>query len=158
MAMQKSEELTEVAATLFQQLEDLGIKVWTTGFNVWSNDNNFYTDYLTNPQGDTAPYTIDTSVHEAFRKISEAKKRGDDFYIQYEDGEMLKETYRQIIRFNNQELYEKMLEDGFQFPQHQHQYEHFVFGAMVSLMFITYEPIPEAHEIFKRFGKVFEQT
>src|SRR5690606_33074491 len=36
--------------------------------------------------------------------------------------------------------------------------EHFVFGKTVSLMFITYEPVPEAHDIFKRFGKVFEQT
>ena len=25
-------------------------------------------------------------------------------------------------------------------------------------MFITFEPVPEAHEIFKRFAKVFEQT
>jgi hypothetical protein len=25
-------------------------------------------------------------------------------------------------------------------------------------MFITYEPVPEAHDIFKRLGKVFEQT
>jgi signal transduction histidine kinase len=33
-----------------------------------------------------------------------------------------------------------------------------VFGAKVSVMFITYEPVPEAHDIFKRFGKVFEQT
>jgi hypothetical protein len=34
----------------------------------------------------------------------------------------------------------------------------FVFGSKVSLMFITYEPVPEAHDIFKRLGKVFEQT
>ena len=26
------------------------------------------------------------------------------------------------------------------------------------LLFITYEPYPEAHDIFKRFAKVFEQT
>ena len=25
-------------------------------------------------------------------------------------------------------------------------------------MFVTYQPIPEAHDIFKRFAKVFEQT
>jgi hypothetical protein len=28
----------------------------------------------------------------------------------------------------------------------------------VSLLFVTYEPVPEAHDIFIRFGKVFEQT
>ncbi|HLG38486.1 MAG TPA: hypothetical protein VI461_02420, partial [Chitinophagaceae bacterium] len=51
MAMQKSDELADVAALLFKQVSDLGIKAWTTGFNVWSEDHNFYTDYITNPQG-----------------------------------------------------------------------------------------------------------
>ena len=41
MAMQKSDELTDVAELLFKQVNDLGIKTWTTGFNVWSEDNNF---------------------------------------------------------------------------------------------------------------------
>ncbi|MEZ5029264.1 MAG: hypothetical protein R2765_10840 [Ferruginibacter sp.] len=31
MAMQRSDELTEVAGLLFNQLTDLGIKTWTTG-------------------------------------------------------------------------------------------------------------------------------
>ncbi|MDX2306320.1 MAG: hypothetical protein NW226_26160, partial [Microscillaceae bacterium] len=159
MAMQKSEELMEVAAILFRQVETLGVKAWTTGFNVWSEDNNFYTDYLTSPQGAVIePYTIDVSVYEVFRKVSEAKKRGDEFFVHYEEGEMLKETYRQLMSFNNTIQYDKMLEDAddFQFPPQQ--YEHFVFGAKVSLMFITYEAVPEAHDIFKRFAKVFEQT
>jgi hypothetical protein len=39
-----------------------------------------------------------------------------------------------------------MLEDGFEFPLQQ--FDHFVFGSKVSLMFITYEPVPEAHDIF----------
>ena len=49
-----------------------------------------------------------------------------------------------------------MREGGFEFPTHQ--FDHFVFLSNISLMFITYEPVPEAHDIFKRFGKVFEQT
>jgi len=157
MAMQKSDELMAVAVVLFQQLEDLGIKVWTTGFNVWSDDNNYYTDYITSPKGAVIPpYTIDASVYDVFRKVSEAKKRGDEFFVNYEEGEMLKETYRQLSSFNSAMQYQKMLEDGFQFPHHQ--YEHLVFGSKVSLMFITYEPVPEAHEIFKRLGKAFDQT
>ena len=27
-----------------------------------------------------------------------------------------------------------------------------------NLIFITYEPFPEMHDVFKRFAKVFEQT
>ncbi len=62
MAMQKSDELTDVAELLFKQVNNLGIKTWTTGFNVWSEDNNFYTDYVTNPQGGfMSPYTIDAA-------------------------------------------------------------------------------------------------
>ncbi len=157
MAMQKSDELAEVAAILFKQVNDLGIKTWTTGFNVWSEDNNSWTDYVTNPRGGfIEPYIIDATEFSVFIEVSNAKKRGDEFYVQYLEGEMLKETYRQLSSFANKKQFEKLLEEGFEFPSHQ--YHHFVFGAKVSLMFITYEPIPEAHDIFKRFGKVFEQT
>ena len=40
----------------------------------------------------------------------------------------------------------------------EHQINHYVFGQQVSLMFITLEACPEAHDIFKRLGNVFEQT
>ncbi|RTL57587.1 MAG: GHKL domain-containing protein [Sphingobacteriales bacterium] len=157
MGMQRSEELNDVAAILFKQVSELGIKAWTTGFNVWSDDNNFYTDYITSPQGNIIKaYTIDTSTFPVFKEISDAKKSGNEFLVQYLEGEQLQETYRRLTNFGGEKQYEKMLEDGFQFPSHQ--YDHFVFGSKVSLMFITYEPLPEAHDIFKRFGKVFEQT
>jgi hypothetical protein len=156
MAMQKSDELTDVAAILFQQVAELGIKAWTTGFNIWSDDNNYYTDYITNPQGGfMPPYTIDATVMPVSIKLRNAKKRGDEFLVNYEEGEALAETYRQLSKFG-EEQFKSILESGFQFPAHQ--YEHFVFGSKVSLMFITYEPVPESHDIFKRFGKVFEQT
>jgi hypothetical protein len=157
MAMQKSGELADVAGLLFKQVSDLGIKAWTTGFNVWSDDNNYYTDYVTSPQGGfIEPYTIDATGFLVFKEISEAKKRGDEFFVSYLEGEMLKETYRELSKFGDEQQYEKMLEGGFQFPSRQ--FNHFVFGSKVSLLFITYEPVPEAHAIFKRFGKVFEQT
>ncbi|MCW3108211.1 MAG: hypothetical protein JWQ09_2717, partial [Segetibacter sp.] len=157
MAMQKSSELTDVAAILFKQVNELGIKVWTTGFNVWSDDNNFYEDYITNPQGSfIEPYTIDTTKFSAFTNISEAKKKGEEFFVQHEEGEMLKETYRHLSNFANKNQFGKILQSGNQFPSQQ--FDHFVFGSKVSLMFITYEPMPEAHDIFKRFGKVFDQT
>ncbi|MEO6187502.1 MAG: hypothetical protein ABIO82_02510, partial [Ginsengibacter sp.] len=156
MAMQKSDELTEVAALLFRQVSDLGIKTWTTGFNVWSDDNNFYTDYITNPKGGfMEPYTIDATIMPVSIELLNAKIRGEEFYVNYEEGEALAEVYRQLGKFGEKQ-FKGVLESGFQFPSSQ--YEHFVFGSKVSLMFITYEPVPEAHAIFKRFGKVFEQT
>jgi len=157
MAMHKSEELNDVAVLLFNQVSELGIKAWTTGFNVWSDDNNFYTDYITSPLGNIIKaYKIDATTFSAFSEISDAKKRGNEFWVQYLEGDRLRETYKRLSDFGDEKQYEKMLEDGAQFPSHQ--FDHFVFGSKVSLMFITYDPIPEAHDIFKRFGKVFEQT
>src|SRR5258705_1771942 len=42
MAMQRSEELAEVSMILFQQIEQLGIKTWATGFNIWLESNTSY--------------------------------------------------------------------------------------------------------------------
>lgn len=157
IAMKKSDELAEVAVLLFKQVSELGIKTWTAGFNVWSEDGNSYTDYITSPQGNIIKaYTIDTSGFSVFRDVRDAKNRGEQFWVQYLEGELLKETYRELSKFGEEKQYEKMLEDGFDFPSSQ--YVHFVFGSQVSLMFITYEPILEAHDIFKRFGIVFQQT
>ena len=155
MAMQKSEELNDTAALLFRQVSDLGIRTWTTGFNVWSDDGNSWLDYVTNPEGGfIEPYTIDATQYP-FNEVSEAKKRGEEFFVRCEEGEKLAETYRQLTEFGEKQ-YKVIQEIGFEFPSKQ--YEHFVFGSSVSLMFITYEPVRESHDIFKRFGKVFEQT
>lgn len=157
MGMQKSAELTEIASLLFKQVNDLGIKTWTTGFNVWSDDNNSFVDYITSPQGGfIEPYTVYAPETKLAKEVSDARKNGDEFLVQYAEGEVLKETYLALTKLAKNKQYEKMLEGGFQFPSKQ--VDHFVFGSKVSLMFITYEPVPEAHDIFKRFGKVFEQT
>ena len=156
MAMQRSDELNDVAALLFKQVKDLGIKAWTTGFNVWINDNNAWIDYITTPQGNVIQsYTIDATKFSAFKALSDARKRNEKFWIQHLKGDELKGVHQQLISFGN-EQYKKMLENDFEFPTEQ--YNHFVFGPNVSLMFNTYEPVPEGHDIFKRFGKVFEQT
>ena len=156
MAMQKSNELTDVASLLFEQVSALGIKTWTAGFNVWSEDNNSYVDYITSPQGGfIEPYTVYTDTAEALTDISNARKSGVEFDVQYVEGEKIKQLYLALTKLDEKQ-YEIMLQDGIRFPSHQ--YEHFVFGSKVSLMFITYEPVPEAHDIFKRLGKVFEQT
>ena len=156
MAMQKSDELTDVAGSLFTQVNALGIKTWTAGFNVWSEDNNSYVDYITSPNGGfIEPYTVHTEKAEALKDISDARKSGVEFEVQYVEGDKIKKLYQALTGLGEKQ-FEKMLQDGVRFPSQQ--YEHFVFGSKVSLMFITYEPVPEAHDIFRRLGKVFEQT
>src|SRR5215203_3393847 len=157
MSMQRSDELADVARLLFQQVKDLGIEAWTTGFNIWQPDNTAYIDWITGPTGDfLEPYKGQLTVHPTFKAVREARLRGDDFFVSYLEGDQIKETYEFLSSFGDKGQFQKILKSGIQFPSQQ--YNHFVFGAQVSLMFITYEPCPEAHDIFKRFGKVFEQT
>ncbi len=150
--MQKSDELADVAGLMFQQVKELGINAWTTGFNVWSDDNNTYTDYVTSPLGGfIEPYTIDTTVFPSFKEISDAKKSGEEFYVQYLEGELLKETYLELSKFGDKEQYVKIREGGFEFPIRQ--FDHFVFLSNISLMFITYDPVPEAMIFSNDLGK-----
>jgi hypothetical protein len=54
------------------------------------------------------------------------------------------------------EVLKKLDDAGISLPTYQINHLcKFTFGF---LLFITYEPVPEAHTIFKRFAKVFEQT
>jgi hypothetical protein len=51
---------------------------------------------------------------------------------------------------------QEFLNSGGSFPTYQ--IDHVVNFSHGNLIFITYEPVPEAWDIFKRFGTVFEQT
>ena len=157
MAMQKSQELAEVSLTLFEQVEQLGIKTWSTGFNVWSEDDTSYIDWVVNSASGKfiEPYKVDLTSHPSFLEIIRAKKQGDDFFVLETEGETLEEVYRLLFQMAKTQ-FDDIVKAGFQLPEHQ--INHYVFGSKVSLMFITFDPCPEAHDIFKRFGKVFEQT
>ena len=157
MAMQKSDELADIALALFQQVKELGITAWAAGFNIWQPDNLSYIDWITGPTGDFLdPYTVDLTCHPVFTAVRDARRRKDDFFVSVLEGEQIVEIYELLNSFANKGQFQKILDSGIQFPTRQ--FNHFVFGAQVSLLFITYEPCPEAWEIFKRFGKVFEQT
>src|ERR1044072_8970355 len=54
------------------------------------------------------------------------------------------------------ELLQKMLDAGLSFPTFQ--IDHIASFSHGNLVFITYEPFPEMHDVFKRFAKVFDQT
>ena len=149
MAMQRSEELADVALVLFQQVKQLGIETWSTGFNVWLEGETSYIDWVVSTAEGRfmEPYTVDLTAHPFFLEISKAKKRGDDFFMIEAEGETLAETYRLLFKMAKIQ-FEDLLNAGFQMPEHQ--INHYVFGKQVSLMFITFDPCPEAHDILDR--------
>ena len=151
MAMQRSEELGDVASVLFKQVEGLGIKSWSTGFNIWQEGNTSYIDWMSSPAGGfLEPYTLDLSIHPVFRKISQARQRGEDFFALDVGGKELEETHRYlkgIPEWDN--AFGDFEDSGIQFPTRL--INHYVFGSQVSLLFITYEPHPESWDSFQTF-------
>jgi len=158
MGMQRSDELAEAASLLFKQVNELGIQTWTSGFNIWEEDDASFIGYNPTPTGGIAdPYHIPSTENSFFIKIYEAKKRREDFIVFESEGESLAETYRYMKTLPVVKDVLKNIEDsGFQMPTFQ--INHCVFFSQGFLLFITLEPYPRAHDIFKRFGKVFEQT
>jgi hypothetical protein len=158
MAMQHSDELAETASLLFKQISDLGIQTWTSGFNIWEKDHTSFIGYNPTPSGGiTAPYHIPSTEDSFFINILEAKKRGEDFIVFESAGEALAKTYSYMKTLPVVRDVLNGIEDaGFQLPIFQ--INHCTFFVQGFLLFITLEPYPEAHDIFKRFGKVFEQT
>jgi signal transduction histidine kinase len=158
MAMQRSDELGEAASLLFKQVSDLGIETWTSGFNIWEKDDTSFIGYNPTPTGGiTAPYRIPSTEDRFFIKIYETKKRGEDFLVFDWKDESLAETYRYMKTLPVVKDVLKTIEDaGFKLPTFQ--INHCTFFSNGFLLFITLKPYPEAYDIFKRFGKVFEQT
>jgi signal transduction histidine kinase len=158
MAMQHSNELAETASLLFKQVSDLGIETWTSGFNIWEKDDTSFIGYNPTPTGGiTAPYRIPSTEDRFFIKIYESKKRGEDLLVFDWKDDSLAETYRYMKTLPVvKDVLKSIEEAGFQLPTFQ--INHCTFFSHGFLLFITLKPYPEAHDIFQRFGKVFEQT
>ena len=158
MAMQRSQELSEAATVLFQQVKALGVPQWTCGFSIFEIDDKEFTWYPGSPDGDILPpFKIPLTEHPVFISFNESRKRGDELFVYEKEGEFQAGHYRYMQSLPGVgEMMQKMLDAGLSFPTFQ--IDHLANFSHGSLVFITYEHFPEMHDIFKRFAKVFEQT
>jgi hypothetical protein len=158
MAMQRSEELSEVATLLFQQVKTLGVPQWTCGFCIWDIGDTECRWYSGSPDGEIlAPARFPLTEHPVFRTMDESRKRGDELFIFEKEGELQADHYRYLMTLPGvRERLQDMLDSGLSIPPFQiDHYANFAYG---NLIFITYEHFPEMHDVFKRFAKVFDQT
>ncbi len=159
MAMQRSEELVDVATVLFQQVKSLGVPQWNCGFNIWNIGDDEFTYYPGSPDGiiSPSPCNIPLTEHPVFMRFDESRKRGDDLFVYEKEGKEQADHYRYMLSLPGVgDLLKSMLDSGFELPKFQ--IDHLANFAYGNLIFITYEHFPEMHEVFKRFAKVFEQT
>ncbi len=158
MAMQHSEELQDAASIMVRQIQSLGVPQFGSGFNIWDKDKKTATAWMSNITTDHLPPPFKTfSSEDIFSLIHDAAERGESLFVREQAGEELKMHYEYMNSIPIfKEFAESAIPEGFEIPELQIM--HCAFFLQGYLMFITYEPVPEAHDIFKRFAKVFEQT
>ncbi len=159
MAMQRSDELLEVASILFQQVKALGVPQWNCGFNIWNTGDKEFTYYPGTPDGviSPSPCKIPLMEHPVFMRFDESRKKGQDLLVYEKQGEEQEDHYRYMLTLPGVgDLLQSMMDAGFTLPAFQ--IDHVANFSYGNLIFITFEHFPEMHDVFKRFAKVFEQT
>ncbi len=157
MGMQHSGELIEAANLLFHQIKDLGVNLWSAGYGTWQKDKKATTLWMSSEDVIQKPFTYPHTEDPVSIRFSEAGEKGESLYVEEMGGEALKSHYEYMRKLPMVgEMLEDILKAGFDVPSFQ--VFHVAYFSYGYLLFITYEPCQEAHSIFKRFAKVFEQT
>ncbi|MFL5808213.1 MAG: hypothetical protein ACJ749_01750, partial [Flavisolibacter sp.] len=159
MAMQYSDELKNAAALLFQQVKSLGAPAYSCGYNIWEKDDKEFTSWMSTQDGSeingvpNIPLTEDAN----FTRYVKSKQNGEQFFVLELRGKRMQEHYRYLKTIPAFKTYfDYAVSVGFDLPETQiHHLANFSQG---NLLFITLEPCPEFHDVFKRFAAVFEQT
>ena len=90
-------------------------------------------------------------------KFYEKGQAGEGFHVEEFLGEDCKAHYDYLMTIPIMgDALRAVLAGGGSLPESQ--YDHIAFFKHGFLLFITYQPVPESHDIFKRFAKIFEQT
>ena len=158
MAMHKSDELSEAAAVLFEQLKLLGANLWTCGFAICKKDDVLVEKWMSSPipgqlfHNLFIPYDADHGEQSMY----DTWKNQVDLYSYVQDGKELKEIYDKLMTIQSfRENFTRVIESGNPLPVWQEN--HVVSYKFGYLLIITTSEFKEKI-ILPRFAKVFEQT
>ncbi len=157
MAMQHSDELSEAANVLFLEVQNLGIPAWSCGYNILSDDKKSSVCIMSSEGELQEPFVLPLTEHKSLKPWHNAILNHEKFFVYGQDGEDLVAHYKYMKSLPELKgTFEQFEKAGLNLPVQQ--FNHLVRFNEGFLLFITYEAVPEAHDIFKRFGKVFAQT
>jgi signal transduction histidine kinase len=157
MGMQSSDELPEVANLLFKEIQGLGIPAWSCGYNILNDDKRTATAWMSSEGTLQEPFTLRLFGEASFDEMREFILSDETMLVQELGGKELESHYARMKSFPDlQPTFEKIEAQGLSLPAYQ--INHLCRFSHGFLMFITYEPVTDAHDIFKRFTKVFDQT
>ncbi|MES2883140.1 MAG: nuclear transport factor 2 family protein, partial [Bacteroidota bacterium] len=157
MAMQHSTELPEAANILFQQMQTLGMPAWSAGYCIWDDDKTGITLWMSSEGVMQPSFHAPLTEDPSFIHMREAYEKGQSFHVEAIGGNELVKHYQYMRTVPGiGEVLDSIIEAGHPLPTFQ--IFHCVYFSQGFLLFITYQQVNEAHDIFKRFGKVFDQT
>ena len=153
MAMQHSDELAEASHLLDKEVRGLGIKTWGCAFNIYRENDSI--EWFGNEAGLLPTYTVPREG--IFSEYYDRGQKGESLFIKEIAGEECIAHYEYMSTLPVVgDVLKQLKQTNGSFPSYQ--IDHVAFFKYGYLLFITREQVPEAHEIFKRFAKVFEQT
>jgi len=157
MAMQNSNELPDAANILFQQVQSLGMPAWSAGYCTWNEDKSAVTLWMSSEGVLQPSFTAPTTEDELFIQMRKGQEDGKIFHVVELGGDQLVKHYKYMRTLPLMgDILDSIIAAGHPLPTFQIM--HHAYFSKGFLLFITYEPVPDAHDIFKRFGKVFDQT
>ncbi|WP_084438816.1 ATP-binding protein [Algoriphagus mannitolivorans] len=155
IAMHKSEELSDLSLELVKQVQALGMETWFCAFNIYDDDKKGSLEWGSNGLGVFPKYR--TPREGIFLRYYKAGQKGETLLVNEIGEDECPAHYEYLCSLPGVgEQLLKMKADGIPFPASQ--IDHVAFFKYGYIIFITYKPVPESHEVFKRFAKVFEQT
>ena len=146
MAMQHSEELSDAAFLLAQQVRELGIKAWGCAFHIYADNEEGDYEWFSSEDGYLPFYK--TPRKRFFKRFYEMRQSGESLYVKEFKGKACENHYKFLLSLPIVGQALKDLRDS-GIPLPTSQIDHVVYFKYGYLLFITYEHVPEAHEIFR---------
>ncbi|MDZ7717365.1 MAG: ATP-binding protein [Balneolaceae bacterium] len=157
MGMQSSDELPEVANLLFLEVQALGIPAWSCGYCILLDDGKSSTCIMSSEGTLQKPFMLPHSGEASFIEWDDFVQSEETFFTQELGGKAIESHYNFMKSLPQlTPIFRELEEAGLSLPTYQ--INHLCKISHGFLLFITYEPVPDAHDIFKRFTNVFEQT
>ena len=157
MAMQKSDELPDAANLLFQQMQTLGMPAWSAGYCIWDEDKQGVILWMSSEGVIQPPFHAPLNEDPTFIHMREAYEKGETFHVEAVGGDELVSHYKYMRTLPVVgKILDSIIDAGHPLPVFQIM--HCAYFSQGFLLFITYEPMPQAWDIFKRFSNVFDQT
>ncbi|MBL0132153.1 MAG: hypothetical protein IPP43_14510 [Chitinophagaceae bacterium] len=130
---------------------------WSAGYCIWNDDGKSVTLWMSSEGVLQPPFTAPTTEDELFIQMREGHEKGKTLHVVEMGGKKLEAHYQYMRTLPVVgEIFDSILTAGHPLPSFQVM--HYAYFSKGYLLFITYEPVPDAHDIFKRFASVFEQT